>query len=497
MVVASLMCQSPQDSEDLLAALADPLLGRPDDLGCPDPSKIRCSAASTPDTAPSTPRLGLAGEEPLIIHGIDDELPKRTVSAKSLPDPASPKTGTAPLGSPARVRAPDGDGAMMSVSEASFTLLNFLMNVGQFTLPVLFVRHGWSAVVLIVIGSMLCAHTALLMADSLVQLMRRGVPTPDYAELAVAAVGQNFALLAHACSMTELLTYNCMNLIALGKGVVSVFPMLSMETAMCLCIAISIGLSAVPDRHFAYIALIAALAILAAEGTCVLGGLELPEWEEPELLFSHPLQIPSSFALIIFAAGTHPLIPCLMHNTGTREDFRSSILIGWAMFTAISLALGGGFFYIYGFSIQPLITDNTGRDLSLKTVPGGRALQRMSGIWVSVKLLAAIVPVTRPVSQVIARKIGIQLSVGNGGWRSMLLTLPTLTFMLVSATFMQNEIARFESLIGGIAMGFNALTFPTVTYLQICRPKRLEQRMSAYAICALGMALPVFLVASP
>lgn len=70
--------------------------------------------------------------------------------------------------------------------------------------------------------------------------------------------------------------------------------------------------------------------------------------EEPELLFSHPLQIPSSFALIIFAAGTHPLIPCLMHNTGTREDFRSSILIGWAMFTAISLALGGGFFYIYG-----------------------------------------------------------------------------------------------------------------------------------------------------
>ena len=72
MVVASLMCQSPQDSEDLLAALADPLLGRPDDLGCPDPSKIRCSAASTPDTAPSTPRLGLAG------HGADDPIRRCT-----------------------------------------------------------------------------------------------------------------------------------------------------------------------------------------------------------------------------------------------------------------------------------------------------------------------------------------------------------------------------------------------------------------------------------
>lgn len=109
--------------------------------------------------------------------------------------------------------------------------------------------------------------------------MRRGVPTPDYSELAVAAVGQQFALLSQASGMIELLTYNCMNLIGLGKGVVSVFPALSMEVAMSLCIAICVGLSAVPDRHFSYIALISAFAILAAEGTCFLGGLELSDWE--------------------------------------------------------------------------------------------------------------------------------------------------------------------------------------------------------------------------
>lgn len=48
---------------------------------------------------------------------------------------------------------------------------------------------------------------------------------------------------------------------------------------MSLCIAICVGLSAVPDRHFSYIALISAFAILAAEGTCFLGGLELSDWE--------------------------------------------------------------------------------------------------------------------------------------------------------------------------------------------------------------------------
>lgn len=111
------------------------------------------------------------------------------------------------------------------------------------------------------------------------RLMRRGVPTPDYAELAMEALGSKFALLAHGSSLTELLTFNCMNLICLGKGLVSVFPALSMETAMCLCIAICVGLSAVPDRHFSYIALISALALLAAEGLCFLGGLELSQWE--------------------------------------------------------------------------------------------------------------------------------------------------------------------------------------------------------------------------
>eukprot|EP00438_Fugacium_kawagutii_P000344 Skav202898 [mRNA] locus=scaffold131:58666:63898:- [translate_table: standard] len=115
--------------------------------------------------------------------------------------------------------------------------------------------------------------------EHFLRLMSRGVPTPDYSELAVEAVGHRFALLSHACSLTELLTFNCMNLIGLGKGVVSVFPMLSTEGAMCICVSVCVGLSAVPDRHFSYIALISALAILTAEGTCFLGGLEMTQWE--------------------------------------------------------------------------------------------------------------------------------------------------------------------------------------------------------------------------
>ena len=70
-------------------------------------------------------------EELLRVHGIDEpeETPAgRQVTAKTMPDPASPRgttaplgspARTAPLGSPARVRAPDGDGTMMTMLEAS------------------------------------------------------------------------------------------------------------------------------------------------------------------------------------------------------------------------------------------------------------------------------------------------------------------------------------------------------------------------------------------
>ena len=79
-------------------------------------------------------------------------------------------------------------------------------------------------------------------------------------------------------------------------------------------------------------------------------------------------------------------------------------------------------------------------------------------------------------------------------FRSTLLTLPTLTLLLVGGIFMQHYIEIFESWIGGIAMSFNALTFPAITYLQICKPKRMEQRISAFAICSLGMVLPLVLL---
>jgi hypothetical protein len=37
-----------------------------------------------------------------------------------------------------------------------------------------------------------------------------------------------------------------------------------------------------------------------------------------------------------------------MHNTRTRREYRSSVVVGWAMFTVISVVLGGGFFYMFG-----------------------------------------------------------------------------------------------------------------------------------------------------
>mmetsp|Transcript_370 Transcript_370/g.1012 ORF Transcript_370/g.1012 Transcript_370/m.1012 type:complete len:385 (-) Transcript_370:220-1374(-) len=379
----------------------------------------------------------------------------------------------------------------MNCVEATFTLVNFVINVGQFTLPLLFARHGWFAGVLIVLGAVICTYTANLLTDALVQLMRQGVPVPDYAELAVQAVGPGFALLAHLLSMMELLTYNCCNLIGLGKGVVAIFPALSAQAAMCLCIGVCVCLSAVPDRLFSYIALISAVAVIAVLSTCATGALELSEWERPAVLFDNLWQVPSSFAIVIFGAGTHPLLPCLLHNTRSREEFRTCLVTSWTAFALISVGFGASFYFMLGGAIQPLITENTGRDLTLETFPGGRALQRISGVWVCVKLLFSIIPVTRPVCRWIATRIGVRLPPGSGGWRCVALTTPILLAVLMSSVCLQRYIEQFESAVGAVLIGFNALTFPSITYLLICRPHSVNKKLAAWSTCVLGFVLPL------
>lgn len=69
-------------------------------------------------------------------------------------------------------------------------------------------------------------------------LVRRGIPLPDFPDLAREAVGPRFAVLAHLVALLEIYGYMCCNLIALASGVKAFCWSLTDAEAMALACAV-------------------------------------------------------------------------------------------------------------------------------------------------------------------------------------------------------------------------------------------------------------------
>ncbi|CAJ1372457.1 unnamed protein product [Effrenium voratum] len=359
------------------------------------------------------------------------------------------RAALSPIGSPRRCKQQPGlgmdDVELMTGAEATFTVVNFLMNVGLFTLPCLFARHGWFAGVIVICGGVACTYTALKLQESLVTLIRMGIPLPDYPDLAREAIGPRFALLANAVAWAEIFGYVCCNIIALANGISAIFPSLTGPKSLLVTTGLGVAMSAMTDRQYAYLALTSAGAVAALFAVVLVWGFELDSWDAPSLWLRDAASLPASFALVIFTAGTHPLLPCVMHSTRSRTEYRTSLVRAWTIFTGFTVLTGGAIFYMYGHSVRPLITDNIGRDLALHKQPGGRAMHRSGGIWVLVKLTGSLVPCTRPVISAMARQLRVQLPAGHGGWKTMALTGPLLCAIAALAWPLSDYVESFES----------------------------------------------------
>lgn len=421
-----------------------------------------------------------------LLHSIDDK-----VEVDNAPmHPSLP-----PLGSPQRAPLSPGrcmeDNNLMTGAEATFTVVNFTMNVGLLTLPCLFARHGWSAGILMAFAGASCACTALFLQNSLVTLVRRGIPLPDFPDLAREAIGARFAVIAHVVAQIEIVGYMCCNLIALANGLAATAPSLTEPQAMIISSGICVALAAISDRLFAYCALMSTTSMVAIFASLLLWGTEFETWAQPSTLVSDVSYMPASFAVIIFTAGAHPLIPCVMHSTRSRHEYRSALRLSCTFFSIFAIVAGGMAFYMYGHSLRPLITDNIGRNLHLQNEPGGGAMRKTGGIWVLVKLFGSVIPSSRPTVRLLGKQIGVDLPAGNGGFKSVLVTAPLLCAVAGVSQLLSPYVAAFESAIGCVITSFNALFFPSLTYLAICQPKDIKLRLCAGFFVLVGAALPI------
>ena len=157
--------------------------------------------------------------------------------------------------------------------------------------------------------------------------------------------------------------------------------------------------------------------------------------------------IPSCFAMMLFTAGTHPLICGVMHTTRSYMELRRAILSAWTIYTAVTVLCAGLAYQMYGSSLQPFAMDNIGRDLQLHLQEGGAKLKVAAGVWMAIKVLVGIVPITRPLANAYARKMSW---LGQDEASGPLLMLPVLLSLAAAAVFFAERIEAGNAKCGQV-----------------------------------------------
>ena len=177
------------------------------------------------------------------------------------------------------------------------------------------------------------------------------------------------------------------------------------------------------DRAFAYIGLLSSVASLVILALLVYGGLNEPEWANPTSFIADLDYLPSTSAMILFTAGTHPLICSVMHTTRSHKELRRATVAAWTFFTIVTVAVGGVLYQIYGDALQPAVMANVKHEL-----------RSVAGIWMLVKVLGNYIPLTRPLGNALGRALGVTQTAGP------VLMAPVLLCLAVVAAFFSEKL---------------------------------------------------------
>eukprot|EP00413_Alexandrium_margalefii_P002893 CAMPEP_0204513388 /NCGR_PEP_ID=MMETSP0661-20131031/1475_1 /ASSEMBLY_ACC=CAM_ASM_000606 /TAXON_ID=109239 /ORGANISM="Alexandrium margalefi, Strain AMGDE01CS-322" /LENGTH=438 /DNA_ID=CAMNT_0051518561 /DNA_START=21 /DNA_END=1337 /DNA_ORIENTATION=+ len=363
---------------------------------------------------------------------------------------------------------------MMTTSEASFAMASFLLNFGLFSVPLAFVRTGWAAIGVIVLAGGMCLSTGLLLGRVLERLQLAGISQPTYRDAARVAAGERLATLMTSSCLLELATYAWGNQIVLTNSVAQLLPGVDRLYIVAVSSVISLFLSAVPDKAYAYVSLTSSLCIAMSCAMVLVSGLVLPEWAHTEQVFHGVDSLPLSFSLVVFGAAAHPCLPMVFHNTGSRSDFDVAIRNGWALWTACAIGFGAMTYYMFGDAVQVLALENIGRDLEGRPLPEAEWLKTFAVAWVVFKMQGSQVPISRPFMEVVARAAGTKTRRGNGGLACLLLSVPAFLVIGAGAVLLEDHIGALECVTGSALMTLNAFVFPTMVYVLICRAPRLD-----------------------
>jgi len=381
---------------------------------------------------------------------------------------------------------PQADQHKLTTAEATFTMVNFCMNFGMFSVPLVFLESGLlGGISLIALAGFICFFTARLLGEVLETLAAQGVDRPSYGEAAFAAGGRGFETLMRFVCLAEVGVYAVGSQILIGHTLADLLG-LSFVGVTLASICLTMICHAIPDKPYSYFSLLGAVCLMATCMVIVASGWELPEWAQADVMVGEPNQWAPSFSVLIFGAALHPCLPLIFNGVQTRAEYETAARNGWGFWALCCVAVGVPACYMFGPALQVIATRNVGRDLSMHTLEAARSLATLSAVGVVLKVQLSSVPSTRPLVEGWARVVGVELPQGNGGMKCVMLAVPILAAIGLGAFFLQEQIKMLESLAAIFLMGMNAFIFPGLAYLCVCQPQRLRDVMKGVFAVVFG-----------
>jgi len=380
----------------------------------------------------------------------------------------------------------------LTVLEATLLMINYLMNIGVFSVPAVFATCGLETLGLILLAALICILTAAMLGQVLERLAIHGLPHSTYGDIARAAAGPGVASFMGLTGIAEVTMYGVGNFIVLAHTVSDLADWLDFRTVVVASTLLTTLLSSIPDKIYSYVTAVSTLSLSMACAAVLASGYDLPAWAEGSAAWSPVERLPVGFSMLIFGAACHPVLPSVFNAAGSREVYDRAIVSGWCIWAGFASAFGLAVWYMFGESVQVIATRNIGQDLQGGPLPAARGLAAFSACWMVLKLQGSQVPATRPLTEALAKAIGVRLPRGNGGLQCMLVSAPVLAITAILADFLQDKIGALESVSGGLLMSINAFMFPAFAYLRICEPEGYVSKASSMVAVLLGVALCVY-----
>merc|ERR1719220_2266157 len=144
-------------------------------------------------------------------------------------------------------------------------------------------------------------------------------------------------------------------------------------------------------------------------------------------------------------------------------------------------------YYMFGDAVQDIATKNIGYDLEMKPFPTAKGFGAFSLVWLLFKLQGSQVPISNPFVEIISKMLNVKLPWSNRGMACFLLSFPVILALAGGSHVLQNQLALLKSICGSTVMNINAIIFPPLAYLRVCKPEGFIARLGAVTMIVLGI----------